>query len=75
MDWLELLALDDDGAVVGALVSVLPHLAIGGAVIPGLGLLEGGKLEYHHAFDRRAFEYFLAAIVCAGCDGVPRQRG
>jgi hypothetical protein len=51
---------------------MLPHLAIGGAVVPGLGLLEGGKLEYDHAFDRRTLEYFLAAIECAGCDSVPR---
>jgi hypothetical protein len=65
------LAFDDDGAVVGAFVSVLPHLAIGGAVIPGLGLLESGKLQYDHALDRRALEYFLAAIVCAGCLACP----
>jgi hypothetical protein len=49
---------------------MLPHLAIGRAVIPGLGLVEGGKLEYDHAFDCRTFEYFLAAIVCAGCNVV-----
>src|SRR5262245_53170118 len=55
-------------AVVGAFVSVLPHLAIGGAVIPDLGLLESGKLEYDHAFDGRTLEYLLATIV-------PCQRG
>ena len=69
------LTFDDDGPVVGALVSMLPHLAIGGAVIPSLGLVEGGKLEYDHAFDRRTLKDFLAAIVCAGCDGVAGQRG
>ena len=68
-------ALDDDGAIIGALVSMLARLAIGGAVIPGLGLVKGGKLEYDHAFDRRTLEYFLATIVCAGCNVVPRQGG
>src|SRR6185437_14516461 len=64
-------ALDDDGAIISTLVSMLAHFAIGRAVIPGHGLVEGGKLEYDHAFDCRTFEYFLAAIVCAGCN---RQR-
>jgi hypothetical protein len=68
-------ALNDDGAVVGALVSMLPHLAIGGAVIPSLSLVESGKLEYDHAFDRCTLEDFLATIVRAGCDGVAGQRG
>src|SRR5215471_9822366 len=54
---------------------MLPYLAIGGAVVPSLGLLEGGKLEYDHAFDRCTLKDFLAAIVCAGCDGVAGQRG
>jgi hypothetical protein len=47
----------------------------GGAVIPSLGLVEGGKLEYDHAFGRCTLKDFLAAIVCAGCDGVAAQRG
>src|SRR5215831_20648760 len=54
---------------------MLPHLAISGTVIPSLGLVEGGKLEYDHAFDRCTLKDFLAAIVCAGCDGVAGQRG
>src|SRR5262245_33470354 len=54
---------------------MLPYLAIGGAVVPSLGLLEGGKLEYDHAFDRCTLKDFLAAIVCAGCNGVTGQRG
>src|SRR6476660_2897963 len=69
------LAFDDDGTVVGAFVSMLPHLAIGGAVIPGLSLLDSGKLKYDHTLDGRTLEYFVAAIVCARCNGVPCQRG
>ena len=34
---------DDDDAIVGAFVSMLAHLAIGWAVVPGLGLVEGGN--------------------------------
>jgi hypothetical protein len=56
-------ALDDDGAVVGAHVSMLPHLSIGEAVIPGLCLFEGRKLENDHAFDRGTLKNFLAPIV------------
>jgi hypothetical protein len=68
-------ALNDDGVVVGALVSMLPHLAIAGPVIPSRGLFEGGKLKNDHAFGRRTLEYFLPAIAGARCNGVPRQRG
>ena len=69
------LTFDDDGPVVGALVSMLPHLSIGGTVVPSLGLFEGGKLEDDHAFNLRTLKDFLAAIVCARCNGVARQRG
>ena len=61
-------ALDDDGAIISSLVAMLAHFAIGRAVIPGLGLVEGGKLEYDHAFDCRTYEYFLAATrVVTSC--------
>lgn len=66
-------AFDDDGAIIGTLEPVLARRAIGRAVIRGLRLVKGGKLEYDYAFDRRSLKHFLAAIKGARRTGRPAK--
>ena len=67
-------SLDEDGAILRALESMLARLAIRGAVVPLLCVLERGKFHDHHALNWRAFEHFLLAIRGEHFDRMPRSR-
>src|SRR5665213_722579 len=54
---------NDEGAIVGGEMSKASHLAVGCAVVPCPGGLDGGELRNHHALHRRAFEHCERAMT------------